>query len=127
SHAGGLPGWGAFVAIVPERGFGVVALVNVGHVPAGVALRAADAFLDLPPGPPALAPAPPSTWDRYVGRYHDATGALGHVTVARDGDQLVMTLEDGGALSPELEVTFFAGPDGRIAYLVTPAGVAVRE
>src|SRR6185436_21189078 len=40
SHAGRSSGYGSFVAMVPERRFGVIAMVDVDRVPTGVVLRA---------------------------------------------------------------------------------------
>jgi len=127
SHAGRTSGFGSFVALVPERRFGVIAMVDVDRIPSGVALRALDALLGLAPGLPPRTPAPPATWDRYVGSYRDASGELGHVTIARDPAGLVMTLDDGGALPADLDVTFVRGADGNAEYLVTPAGIAKRD
>jgi len=127
SHAGRTSGYGAFIAFVPERRFGVVAVVNANRPPNGVAVRALDALLDLPPGIPVEPPAPPATWPRYAGEYSDAAGALGDVTVTIEGKQLVMTLANGVALPAELDVTFVLGQDGNAEYLVTPIGIARRR
>jgi CubicO group peptidase (beta-lactamase class C family) len=125
AHGGRSPGFGSYVALIPERRFGVIALVNVDRSPDGVALRAIDSFLDLPAAPADEPPAP-STWDRYTGDYHDRSGALGHFTVTVEGDHLVLTLLDGGALPASLDGTFFLGPDGRAEYLATPLGIGRR-
>ncbi|MEO8917616.1 MAG: serine hydrolase domain-containing protein [Polyangiaceae bacterium] len=126
-HSGFAAGFSTLVRLVPERGFAVIAFVNGTTQLDDVVDAATSAFLGVPERPREQAPADAATFPDYVGRYEDATGALGKFTVFIDsgslhaerakGQRRVFVV--GGA-------TFVRNADGKVEYLVTRAGVARR-
>ena len=124
NHSGRSPQFAAAWALVPERHFAAVALVNTNQVPAATVARAAQVFLGLAAPSPQARPL--ADWSRYLGQYRDGVGALGSLTVALDGDQLQLRFLDRepvGGLPPQ--VTFLPG-GVQARFVVTPIGVAER-
>ena len=126
NHNGRSPQFAAAWALVPERHFAAVVLVNRDQVPAPTVFRAAQVFLGLTAAAPTPQARPISDWSRYVGQYRDGVGALGSLTVTLDGDQLRLRFlerEPAGGLPPQ--VTFLPG-GVQARFVVTPIGVAER-
>jgi CubicO group peptidase (beta-lactamase class C family) len=127
-HPGGLPGFGAFAAVVPERRFGVVVLINAEQIPESILMGALDTFLGLADTPLPRYETPPSSWSQYVGTYDDAAGKLGRFSVSLSQGKLWMELIAGQTepLPPTLTGTFFLDERGRAEYFVTRLGAGRR-
>jgi CubicO group peptidase (beta-lactamase class C family) len=127
-HHGRSPQFAGTWALVPERRFGVVVLVNAPVVPVATALRAARVFLDLDGGAETTRPhRPESEWTRYVGSYRDGVGALGSIVVTLIDGRLWLRFEEREpSIGLPSAVTFQPAEGPRASYLVTPWGVAVR-
>jgi len=126
-HGGAAAGFSTLFRLVPERGFAVIAFVNGTTQPDDVVDAATSAFLGVPEAPREQAPADTARWADYVGRYEDATGALGKFTVFVDGGSLRAERPKGQARVPVVGGgTFVRGADGKVEYFVTRAGVARR-
>ena len=151
-HPGDLPGMHSSWWLVPEARFGVIMLVNGdGYDPTAAAIQAVEAFVkldrDIPPPDWSTSPA---DWVRYEGHYDGRVpeGAfppfgLGLVTVALQGDQLILTTHDDGASyrlfqaardtfvllvgQTPVAVTFWRDGSGKAEYLATRAGHARRS
>lgn len=124
-HPGGLPGYSAMFAMVPERRFGIVMLANAhAELPKWTA-SAVALLLGIAPEP-APVDGPLATAD-YVGRYADPAGLLGRFEVQPlENGGLVMRLLGGqrGLIPSKLVGVFWRGHDGKVEYFVTRAGVA---
>ena len=147
-HNGGTAGYRAFLGLNPARGWGAVVLTNTGGARGGDDIgRHILAGAPLAPGWPrrrrAIALAPSSVLDGYVGRYRYPTGDW--MEISRSGQGLMASL--GGqsalpiaALSPteffyptiDVDLSFETDGDGRAIALVTRSQArgenrAVRE
>jgi CubicO group peptidase (beta-lactamase class C family) len=124
-HEGLLPHFAAFVGVVPERGLGVVVLVNRATPAMTIALAAIDAVLGLEEGLPAFAPLG-RPLDALAGCYIAPTGGLGVVEVRREADELIADMVGPTrALLPPLG-TFFPVSASRALYVATALGVGRR-
>ncbi|MCA9604252.1 MAG: serine hydrolase [Myxococcales bacterium] len=127
-HPGGMQGWSAILAWMPEQRFALAFVVNA---PAPIPARFLDVY--FPRSPEAVAadrpsPPDPATLRSYAGTYTDPHGMLGRLRVEVDGDHLRL-VPLGGQVAWPLFVTPTFWPDerGRVRYLATRLGVAVRE
>ncbi len=117
-HNGGTGGYRSFLGYNPETRTGVVVLANA-MTPAGVddigfhlldarsPLIAADSPLLRSPATRQATTVDPDIFDRYVGRYQLAPGAV--VTMTREGDRFFTQLTGQPAFEvfPESETRFF--------------------
>jgi len=125
AHTGGMPGYSAFFAMVPERRFAVVAFTNSDGSFPTLATLALDLFLDLPAQEPPNPHTDPATWSDYAGHYVDPVGALGDFQIVQDRQRLLMQFSDGpkGPIDGQGGV-FWRDSDHHVRYFVTRTGVA---
>ncbi len=121
-HGGNVPGWGAFLLWVPDRGFAVSVLANGNDALDAAAFCIAEGVLQ----PTGTTPDPgltgPEDWrwnqGRYEVRWYDGTTATAEVRL--EGDSLTLTLEGAGDPADPVAVpltqvyrdTFVADMDG---------------
>ena len=117
-HNGGTGGYRSFLGYNPETRVGVVVLANA-MTPAGVddiGFHLLDARSPLLPADSPLLRSPatrtattvdPAIFDRYVGRYQLAPGAV--FTITRDGERLFaqLTGQPAAEVFPESETKYF--------------------
>jgi CubicO group peptidase (beta-lactamase class C family) len=130
AHPGDIAGYTSAFVFAPDRGIGVVILVNAIVPVVDTALAALDLFLDLPAEPPVDHHTSPRTWTDYVGTYDDPYGALGRFKVTLDGSKLLMTLLGGQRATIDVKAlhgVFWRDASGKVQYFVTRVGVARRH
>jgi CubicO group peptidase (beta-lactamase class C family) len=125
SHGGGLPGARGLIALVPERRFAAVALINAYGDATSIVFRAMNRFLDSAGLADEPVPAPRPLRD-YVGTYADERGRLGDVRVeTTDGRLWLSPLgRQKGPLDGALEANLEFDANDRVEFFVTRYGVA---
>jgi len=143
SHAGSIEGYLSEMEVLPELGFGVIAVVNTDAWNPGELTYAVlehytgpVEYLDLPD--PAAAPG------SLAGSYHDPW-QLGSIVVFDDGVGLSAQFVDFGQTIPlddwgggsfscphpldgvEMDIMFWPDAAGNAAYLVSRSGIAARQ
>jgi hypothetical protein len=131
--------------MVPSRSFAAVCFTNGEGNPNAYCAKAADVFLGLDAPTPNVQAPSAATLALYAGTYVDPTGNLGTVEVTTDGSALsvAMSFSDGSANGPaqafgesdfvvpfptyELGASFFPKGGTPAQFLVTRAGVAMRQ
>jgi CubicO group peptidase (beta-lactamase class C family) len=153
-HNGSLPGYLSTIKIMPSEKFAAIAMINArgsgwsgSELPGtahDVVDHAIEVFVKPQHGTPPTLKTQASTWaSAYDGTYVDPFGTLGTITVQATSTQLIATppaFEDGGAPAPMvqdaidawhfadgLSATFERDDGGTATYLVTRAGIGVRQ
>lgn len=121
SHGGDINGFAADFYLIPQTGFGIVALANADGAHFGSSLALAmKSFGELPA--PSTAPdtaVDPSTFDAFVGEYSDPYN-VGRVKITKDASGLAISMPDVDAagvpydskLVPASPGTFVLGIQG---------------
>lgn len=121
-HPGGMRGWSAILGWIPERRFAVAALVNAPGV--GFPFRPLDLYFPSEPAPEEAA----LDLDAFAGTYRDPHGWLGRLRVeVREGGLVLVPLGVQQTWPIPVPATFWPDERGRIHYLATRIGVAVRD
>lgn len=124
AHGGDIDGFNAYVSIYPDERLAIIVLSNAGLRPPGpvpaaesVAHQIAGALLGDRLGPewPEAVAVPPSTLDRYAGRYRleappMVTAVLGDtVEILREGERLFIEAKQGRSeIFPESGTVFYS-------------------
>ena len=131
-HDGGTGGYGAIVAIDPQRNVGLVLLGNRTGIPEDIAMHLMDASIPLTPAPSGErveVAVPADVLASYVGVYAlDAMPAF-KLTVTLEGGQLQMqaTGQDRFPIFPESQVKFFLKVvDAQVTFAPATAGQAAH-
>ena len=131
-HDGGTGGYGAIVAIDPQRNVGLVLLGNRTGIPEDIAMHLMDASIPLTPPPSGErveVAVPADVLASYVGVYAlDAMPAF-KLTVTLEGGQLQMqaTGQDRFPIFPESQVKFFLKVvDAQVTFAPATAGQAAH-
>jgi D-alanyl-D-alanine-carboxypeptidase/D-alanyl-D-alanine-endopeptidase len=131
-HDGGTGGYGAIVAIDPQRNVGLVLLGNRTGIPEDIAMHLMDASIPLTPPPSgerAEVAVPADVLASYAGVYAlDAMPAF-KLTVTLEGGQLQMqaTGQDKFPIFPESQVKFFLKVvDAQVTFVPAASGQAAH-
>lgn len=113
---------------MPEDRFAIAFVVNA---PVPIPGQFLDVYFPRSPEEIAAAQPPPpdgATLRRCAGTYADPHGLLGRVRIEVDGDHLRMVPLGGqGAWPVFVTPSFWPDESGRMRYLATRLGVAIRE
>ena len=137
AHGGGINGFSAFFARVPDAKMTVVVLANNDSASSSTVARDIMAIYYghkyEVPSIPTVAKVDPKIFDRYVGKYELRPGFV--VTVSREGDKLMAQATNQPkfevqpasetkffATTPAVTLTFTAGDDGKITHVVIGQG-----
>jgi CubicO group peptidase (beta-lactamase class C family) len=128
NHGGNVEDFSAFIAWVPDRRFGSIAVANrAGGAPSIAVTRGLSLFLNLPDDwrPSANGQSHPLT--AYLGTYVDRRSSLGRVRVRLEGEHLAFDYLDGPPALLPARFQFRFGPnDERAKFLVTAVGIGER-
>jgi CubicO group peptidase (beta-lactamase class C family) len=141
AHGGGINGFSAMIARLPEPKMTVVVLANNDTSSASTVARDVMAIYyghkyEIP-AVPTVAKVDPAIFDQYVGKY-EMPGTI--LTITREGNSLIAQPEGGRTLEvfPSSETTFFAttpavtmkfvkGTDGKVTHIVVTQGGGERQ
>jgi CubicO group peptidase (beta-lactamase class C family) len=139
AHGGGINGFSSMIVRLPDAKVTVIVLANSDSVSSSnVGRDLAAIYFGQPytvPAPRTIAKVDPKIYDQYVGKYELRPDFILNVT--REGNSLMAQPTGPGqgkfevfpesemkffAERPELTLTFFKGPDGKVAHVVVRQG-----